>query len=386
MTAGPAPARRPAATRELIVASAAYAVVLLAGSARYGYHRDELYFLAIGAHPAFGYVDQPPLVPLLAHLMDAASGHSLVWLRVPAALAGSAVVFVTGLIARQFGAGRGAQLLAATAMAVSAILVSAGHLATTTIFDLLVWAVLSLLIVRALGGDDRYWPAAGVVAGIGLEIKSLLIFLLAALVAAVLAVGPRAALARRRLWTGAGIAVLLWAPNLLWQAQNGWPQLTLAADIASGSSGTSEPRWLFLPFQVVLISPVLVPVWAAGLWRLTRDPRLRAWRAFPVAFVVLIVMFVAVGGKPYYLCSLYPVLLAAGAEPTLAWARRARSRLRVVVLGAAVATSAAVSVVLMLPVVPAGTLHRTPVVAINYDAGEQVGWPRFAATVAGAYE
>jgi len=352
---------------------------------RYGYHRDELYFLAIGGHPAFGYDDQPPLVPLLAHAMEAVSGHSLIWLRVPPALAGALIVFVTGLIAREFGARRGAQLLAAATIAVSAILVSASHLDTTTIFDLLIWTDLSLLIIRALGGQDKAWLLVGVIAGIGLEIKTLPIFFLFAVAVGLLLVGPRQVFASRMLWAGTAIAVALWAPNLIWQASHGWPQLHLSAAIASGSSGTSQPRWLFVPYQGVLISPVLVPVWIAGLWRLARARQLRTWRAFAVAFALLVVVFVAVGGKPYYLCGMYPVLLAAGSEPTLRWVQRRATRARAVILGAAIALSAAVSAVLMLPIVPVSVLHDTPIVAINYDAGEQVGWPAFAATVAHAY-
>lgn len=366
--------------------SVAFALVLIVASVGYGYHRDELYFLAIGGHPAFGYVDQPPLVPLLAHAMDVVSGHSPVWLRVPPALAGAVVVFATGLIAREFGGGRGAQLLAAGAMAVSAILVSASHLDTTTIFDLMIWTVLSLLIVRALGGNDRDWLLVGIVAGVGLEVKTLPVFLLFALAVGVLLVGPRGVAASRMLWLGAAIAVVLWAPNIGWEATHDWPQLKLSSDIASGSSGTSQPRWLFLPYQGVLISPVLVPVWIAGWWRLARSPRLRTWRSFAVAFVVLIGVFVAVGGKPYYLCGMYPVLLAAGSDATLGWVQRGASRARGLIVGAAVTLSAAVSAALMLPLVPASALHDTPIVAINYDAGEQVGWPRFVATVAGAYE
>ncbi len=141
-----------------------------------------------------------------------------------------------------------------------------------------------------------------------------------------LVAGPRAALRDPWLWAGAAIAALLWAPNLVWQALHGWPQLELSAAIAAGSSGTSEPWWLFLPYQLVLVSPVLVPVWVAGWWRLARDPALRAARAFAVAYPLLALVFMATGGKPYYLAGLYPVLLAAGAEPTLRWVRR-RARL-----------------------------------------------------------
>jgi hypothetical protein len=119
-----------------------------------------------------------------------------------------------------------------------------------------------------------------------------------------------------------------------------------------------------------------------GWWRLARDPALRTWRAFAVAYVVLVVVFIATGGKPYYLAGLYPALLAAGAAPVLTWAR-SRSW-RSVVLGAALVLSAATSSILMLPLVPVERLAETPIVDINYDAGETVGWPQFAATVAAA--
>jgi 4-amino-4-deoxy-L-arabinose transferase-like glycosyltransferase len=376
--------RQPAAWRGLVLISVTFAIVLIAASDRYGFHRDELYFLAIGAHPAFGYVDQPPLVPLLAHAMDVLGGHSLVWLRVPAAMAGGLVVLVTGLIAREFGGGRRAQLAAAGSIAISAVLFAVSHLATTSVFDLLAWTLVSWLVVRAIRDDGVTWLLVGLAAGIGLEIKTLPVFLFFALVIGVLVVGPREVFASRWLWAGAAVALVLWAPNLIWQATHGWPQLELSSSIAAGRSGSSEPRWAFLPYQFVLVSPVLVPVWLAGLWRLARDPLLRRWRCFAIAYAVLVVVFIAVGGKPYYLCGMYPVLLAAGADPTLEWIARGAGRARGAVVGLCVAT--AVNAVLMLPIVPAGSLHNTPVVAINYDAGETVGWPRFVATVAGAYD
>ncbi len=373
----------PLARRGLIGISAVYFAVLAIASDGYGYHRDELYFLAIGGHPAFGYVDQPPLVPLLAHAMDAMSGHSLVALRLPAALAGALVVFVTGLIAREFGGERAAQCLAAATMAAASVLAATAHVASTAIFDLLGWTVLSWLVVKALRDDGRVWLLVGLVAGIDLEIKTLPVFVLFALLVGVLAVGPREVLTSRWLWAGTAVAVALWAPNIAWQATHDWPQFKLSSSIAGGNSTSSQPRPLFVPFQFLLVSPLLFPVWVAGLWRLWRDRALATWRCFAVAYPVLAVIFIAAGGKPYYLCGMYPALLAAGAEPTLRWAR---SRARRLALGAAVGLSMIVTAVLMLPIVPVAHLHQTPIVAANPDTGETVGWPRFAATIGRAYD
>jgi hypothetical protein len=377
------PAQPVVARRPLALVAGTLVALLLAFAARYGYHRDELYFIAIGGHPAFGYVDQPPLVPLMAHGVDAISGHSLFWLRVLPALAAAAIVLVTGLIAREFGGGTVEQLLAAGAMAASGVLIGASHLMSTTPFDVLGWTLVLWLVVRAVRGNERAWLPAGLVAGIDLEIKTLPAFLLFALLVGLLVCGPRSVFRSPWLWGGVLLAVALWAPDLIWQATHDWPQLKLANSIAAGNSGSSEPRWRLIPDQFLIMGPPLSPVWLAGLWQLARNPALARWRFLAVAYVALIIVFLATGGKPYYLAGMYPVLFAAGAAPTVRWARRGRAR--AATLATVAAISAAVSIVVALPVLPAADLHSTPVPAMNYDAGEQLGWPRFAAAVDRAY-
>jgi len=359
----------------------AVSALLLAFAGRYGYHRDELYFLRAGHEPAFGYVDQPPLTPLLARAMDELFPGSLVGLRLPSVLAAGLLVLITGLIAREFGGGRTAQLLAATSMAVSSVLLIVGHLLSTTTPDLLAWTALSWLLVRALRDGGPVWLVTGVVAGVTLQNKVQPAFLLASVVLGVLLVGPRPALRSPWPWLGGLVALAVWAPNLVWQAANGWPQLELAEAIAGGSSGTSEPWYLFVPFQLVLVSPLLVPVWAAGWWRLACDPQLRTWRSFAVAYAVVALLFLLTGGKPYYLAGFYPVLLAAGAAPVIAWTRRGARRVRVGLVVAALALSLLIDGTLGLPVVPVDRLAGTPVPDVNYDAGETVGWPQLVATV-----
>ena len=375
--------REPVAWRGLALLAGGFVALLIVFSGRYGYHRDELYFLAIGSHPDWGYVDQPPLIPLLAHAMDAAFGHSLVLLRLPAAIAGGCVVLVTGLIARELGSRRPAQLFAAACMAVSSIAMAGSHLATTTAYDLLVWTLLSWLLVHAIRDDGRIWLAVGLVADVGLEVKTLVVFLLFGVTVGLIVAGPRSVFRSRWPYVAALIAVALWLPNLLWQAANGWPQLDLARAIAAGDSGTSDSPLAFVLLQLGLISPVLVPVWAIGWWRLARDNVLSTWRCFAAAYAVLFVVYLTTGGKAYYIAGLYPVLLAAGAQPVLAWASRRRIRRRL--LGVALAFSLVAASYLFLPVVPAPSVDPSPISAVNYDAGEQIGWPEFADTIESAY-
>ena len=372
------------AWRPLALLSGGLAVFLLIFSPRYGPHRDELYFMTAGQHLAWGYVDQPAFTPLLARVVSELFGNALVGWRLPSALAAGAAVLLTGLLARRMGGDRPAQLLAAAAMAVSAILLILGHLLSTATFDLLFWTLISFLVVRQLqGADPRGWLLVGLVTGIALHNKTLVAALVAAVLIGLLAVGPRTVLRSVWLWAGAGLALLVWLPNLLWQADHGWPQLTLARAIAGGSSGSSQPWWLFLPMQLVLVSPVLVAMWLPGLVRLWRATELRPVRCFAVAYVLLALVFLVSGGKPYYLAGLYPVLLAAGAPAVVGWLRK-RAGARGWVVGG-LGLSLLVNAVLMLPVLPVRALAVTPIVDINYDAGETVGWPAFAATVADVY-
>jgi 4-amino-4-deoxy-L-arabinose transferase-like glycosyltransferase len=356
--------------------------LLLATAGRYGYHRDELYFLRAGRELAWGYADQPPLTPLLARLADTMVPGSLVALRVPSALSAGLVVLLAALTAREFGSGRAGQVLAACCTAVASVVLAVGHLLSTTSVDLLAWAALGWLLVRALRDGGRVWLAAGAVAGVALENKTLPVSLLAAVLAGVLVAGPRRALASPWPWAAGVLAALLWAPDVAWQAAHGFPQLALSRAIAAGGSGTSSTAAAFWPTQLGLVSPLLVPVWVTGWWRLVRDPALRTWRAFAVAFVLLGVLFPLTGGKPYYLAGLYPLLLAAGADPVLRWAARGRARWRRRLLAAALALSLLVDSLLFLPLIPVRALAATPVPAVDYDAGETVGWPALAASIA----
>lgn len=367
----------------LILASA-----LVAMADSYGYHRDELYFLRAGQQLALGYVDQPPLTPLLAAIAMKLFGDSLLGLRLWAALAAGLVVLLTGLIARELGGRRDAQALAAGAMAASTFLLGVGHVLSTATFDLLVWAALTLLLARALRGGGWTWLGAGAVAGVGLENKSLVLALLAAFGVGLALVGPRSVLRERWVWLGLLVALLIWAPHLAWQASHGWPAVRFAAVIADGGAGFALSRVFFLPYQLLVASPLLVPIWAAGLWRLARHPELRTYRVFAVAYLVLALTFLIVCGKPYYLAGMYPMLFAAGAEPTLRWVRSAATRSRARfwggVLAGALTLALVTSAVLMLPVIPVRELSATPV-AGNPNAAETIGWPELAETISKTY-
>ncbi|MET9311015.1 glycosyltransferase family 39 protein [Kribbella sp. NPDC003505] len=359
------------ATAPAFAVAGVVAVVLTALSGRYGYHRDELYFLAAGQNLDWGYVDQPPLTPLLARISTFLFGDTPMGLRVVSTLASAITVVVVALIAREFGGSRAGQMAAAVCAAVSGFVLGVGHLVSTATYDLLAWMLIVLFAVKLLRtGEGRWWLALGLTAGIALQNKYLVVLPVGALLAAVLIVGPRPVL--RSWWLPAGVAVagFVALPNVLWQFQHGWPQLTVAGGISSDDG--IENRITFVPLQLLQLSPFLLPVWVAGFRQLWRTP----WaRSVALAYPLLCVVVLAVGGKSYYALPLLLPIVAAGATPAADWLdghRRAG-------VGALVLT-AVTSAVFALPMLPASAVGF--VLPINKEQGEQLGWPSLASAVA----
>ncbi|MBL1074835.1 glycosyltransferase family 39 protein [Nocardia sp. 2] len=356
-----------------------FAAVLLAVSNRYGYHRDEMYFLAAGRRLDWGYADQPPLVPLIARGISAIDAESLVLLRIPAATAATAVVLCAGFMAREFGGGRLAQTLAAAFTASGALLMATGHLLGTTVFDLALWSGIALLVLRLLRDefDPRWWLGVGVLAGLSMQNKALSALPILVLAASLAALGPRKIFATKYFAAAIATAAIIALPYLIWQAANDWPQWELSRAIAGGSSGTSDTPLTFVLLQFGLMGPFLAPLWIFGLWRLWRQPR---YRAFVLTYAVLFVVFTVSGGKAYYLAGMYPLLLAAaaaGLEPMLTGNRIRRFAVVSVTVINAVAGAA-----LFLPLLPVTSVRESPVLEINYDAGETIGWPVFVDHIA----
>lgn len=360
------------------VIASVFALVLLLTSGRYGYHRDELYFLAAGRRLDWSYPDQPPLAPFLARFTAAVDPDSLCVMRLPAIAAATFVVVCAGLIAGELGGGRAARALAAGAVASSALVMGVGHLMGTTVFDLAAWSLICLLVLK-LGRDRRWWLVIGVVVGLGLQNKVLLLVPVLVLAAMLVATGRRKLFATKYFAVAVGTALVLQLPYLWWQANNGFPQWEMSRAIAGGSSGTSDSPIMFVLLQFGLFGVLLVPLWGYGLWRLWNTP----WRAFSLTYAVLFVVFLATGGKAYYLGGMYPVLLGAGAVGLCQWLGADRKRWAAVT--SALVVNAALSALLFLPVLPVALLRDSPILAINYDAGETIAWPRYVEQIAAAH-
>ncbi len=279
----------------VFVVAALAAAALLATSGRYAHGFDELYFLMAGReHLAWGYFDQPPLIPALAGAMDSLFPGSLVMLRLPMTLAAAAGVVVTALIARELGGGRGAQVLAAGLYATSGVII-VSHWIGTYVFDPFLWTVIVWLVVRWVRTRrDGLLVWAGVVTAISLQTKFLVPAFWALALLAALVLGPRELVRRPKLWLGAGIAVVATIPTLLWQASNGWPYLIMNDVVSAEFPGT----WPFLRDGFLAAgvgAGVLAFVY--GLVRLLSSRELRGYRFLGVAIAALIVAFLVLHGR-----------------------------------------------------------------------------------------
>lgn len=369
------------AWRPLAFLSGGLFLLLVALGGRYGFHRDELYFLAAGRHPAWGYPDQPPLTPILAHLMDLMAPGSVRALRIPAALIAAAVTLVAGLTARELGGERFAQVLAALATGTGLYVLLVGRLLATATIDLLIWVTVILIAIRALRtGQERLWLVVGVGAGIGLLNKQLPAFLLFGLLVGILVTPPaRYLLTSPWLWAGAAAAAVLWTPVLVWQARHGWPQLTLAGQIRD-EYGTAGERAGFFALQIALFSLGAAYLWIIGLVRLWRDLAWRRYRILAWAWVAVIVVFTITAGQGYYPAGLYPALIAAGAVVV---ERHYNRRWPVVT---AVLASSALLLPAALPILPPATLNGSVWAGgAGETLRESIGWPQLVDQVAAAY-
>ncbi len=305
-------------TRIAAVAALVTLAIHLAANPHYGFFRDELYFIICGFHPAWGYVDQPPVVPLLA-AGSQLFGHSLFALRALPAIFAAAGAYVTCLLAFELGGGVFAATLATLAYLAAGVLESFGAKVGPDMVGLCLWPLTALYALRIVkGADPRWWIGAGIAAGIALESKYSVLFFAVALVLGLLLTPQRRVLASRWFGAGIGIAVLIALPNFLWQAFHGFPMWELLRNGASGKNVVAGPG-LFLFQQLLLTNLFASPVWIVGLiWLFANSTA----RFLGYTYVLLIAMMIALHAKHYYPADVYPILMAAGGVAIEGWTAR----------------------------------------------------------------
>ncbi len=281
---------------------------------RYGYFRDEFNYIDCGDHLAWGYVDQPPLIPFLIHVCRAILGDSLRSIRFIPALASSLLAVQTALIAREFGGRFFALLLSAVTVVIAPQYLSNGSLLTTNCLEPNLWMGCAYFAVLAIKRNDpRYWLWFGVVAGIGLQEKYSIALFGLGMVVGLLLTAERRVFLKPWIWFGGLAAFLIFLPNLLWNVHNHWPFVELMHNIREDARDVVLPLPQYFLQQTFLVHPLTAPIWIRGLLAFFLSRRLKPYRALGWCYLVCFTVFFVLHGKSYYLAPVYPMLLAAGA-------------------------------------------------------------------------
>jgi 4-amino-4-deoxy-L-arabinose transferase-like glycosyltransferase len=375
--------------------TAATLALHLAVAGRYDIFRNELYYIVCGRHPAFGYADQPPAVPLIAAATQL-FGLNVWLLRLPAALAAAALVPLTAAFARLLGGTTQSAIIAALAIALSPALTALTGILTTSTFEPLAWTATAYLLARTVILNDRralLW--AGLATGLAMQAKYGIDIWLLGLLAGLLLTPARTILRSRQCGLGLLIAAAIAAPSLIWQTLYGWPFLQVMLHHSEARSNLTGTPLQFEILQALAINIVLAPLWLTGLIAPFAVARLRPARFLAVAYVVAAAIDVAARGKDYYLFPAYPALFAIGAAAcarlpkfvTAPW---------MVLAGAAAAAAAPIVLPLLPPPALAAYLDRhhlhpkpDEIAAIGAPLtqvfSDELGWRALAAQVSAIY-
>jgi hypothetical protein len=368
-------------------------LLLLIASRQYGFHRDELALLDNGQHLAWGYVEYPPLAPFLAHIDLALFGLSLIGIRSLSILAVSLVLLLTGLIARELGASRQAQIVAGLGAATAPVLFFDGLFLSYETFDYLWWVVIAYLMIRLLKSEDpRWWLAIGAVIGLGAMTKYTMAFEVIGIAAGVFFTPTRRFLKSPWLWAGAVLAALIVLPNLIWQAQHQFISLRFtlsihARDVRIGRTGL--PSYLLSQLYACTNLAALT-FWLTGFWFYARRPEGQAYRALAWMAVMPFGLFLILQGRFYYPAPIYPALIAAGsyylerkrqastggslAQPR-GWRRYT-----------GLAVSSLLLMVIAMPLAPVNSALGQVENNVVSEYREEIGWRELTRTVAEIYQ
>ncbi len=385
---------------------AAFAVLLqMATNGRYGYFRDELYYLALSHHLDWGYVDLAPMAPLVLFIGRALFGESLHAIRLLPALALGAEILITALLARELGGKRYAILLACLSVLVAPVILNNATRFSMNPFESLFWMGATYFLLLAINrGRPQLLLWAGVLLGLGLENKHSTAFFLMALLAGLLATSERRRFRSRWLWIAVGIILLLALPNLIWQFRHDFATWVDLSNVKKIHKNVELPPLPFLKQQLMTLLPANALIWIAGLGFLLFHPEGKRFRVLGVTYLVFLAIMMALHGKDYYLAPIYPMLFAAGGvfwenflEKTIA----SHSRLRwlKVALPLVVAIMGVAIFPIILPILPPDRIvpymqalgigvartetHMSS--SLPQYFADEFGWPEMVAQVADVY-
>ncbi len=387
------------------------AVNVRAQQVGYGIFRDELYYIVCGRRLAWGYLDNQPVIAVLARASDALFGHDRLWaFRLVPSAAGAVKVLLTGLITRSLGGKRSAQTLAMIAVIGAPEYLGVDTILSMNCLEPVFWMTAMLAMLELAKGPvnrvrTAWWLVFGIAGGLALETKLSGAFFLLCLLAGLLVTPQRRLLSDCRAGAGVGLLLLIELPNFLWQLHRGFPTLQWLVAASHEHKDIVLGPGEFLWQQMLVMIPFSAVIWIAGLGWLLVSRRARPFRFAGAAAALFIALMIVLHAKIYYVVPVYPVLFAAGAVfwyGVVARApvkhRRLWAALPVAYMGS-FALAAWYWMPVVLPIVPPSQyatwehrLHFRPEETENFQhsrlpqlLADMTSWPGFVEQVAAAY-
>ena len=367
----------------LLLLAAVFALAHCLTNGLYGFHRDELQFLSDARHLAWGFVSYPPLTPFLEHISLALFGLWLPGLRLFSVIAQAIVILVSGLVARDLGGGRLAQLAAALCIGLSPLPIFEATEFQYTSFAFLWWVLVCWFTIRLLKTEDaRWWLAVGAAIGLGLLTKYSVVFFVAGLLAGLVFTPARRFFLSIWFWAGVALALVIFSPNFVWLVDHNFISYRFLQHIHARDVGEGRSSGYLLGQFLFNANVFAAPLWIAGLIAFFANRRYRvvAWM-----FVVPFAIFWLNKGRFYYVAEAYPVLLAMGAAVAERWLSRMPKLPRRAIVTLFFAGIGAVGVfayIMIVPLAPSGPLRAFVLSRGNYDLREEIGWTEMVRTVA----
>lgn len=372
----------------IFIASVRFLIHLVTNN-HYGFHQDALAFLANGSHLDWGYVAYPPLTPFFGRIGLELFGTSLVGIKSLAALAQCIAMVFTGLMAKEMGGGRQAQVMAAVAAGISLMSLAMGTLFQYITFDYLLWVLILYCLLRLLNTDDpRWWVGIGILIGLGMMNKYTVAFLVVAIVFVVLITKLRKHLRSPWLWLGVLLSCLIFLPNLVWQLQHDFISIDFLSYISGRDKLLGRADGFFSQQLYVNVNPIVLPLALSGIYFFLSDSGKR-YRPLLVIFFTTLLLFKVAGGRFYYTAPLYPMLMAGGSVVVEKWLHQrpvAHQKRILAGIGLLLIIGAAMGIALMLPVAPVHSALWDLTSGIHDNFVDQIGWEEVVETTATIYQ
>ncbi|MDE3200993.1 MAG: glycosyltransferase family 39 protein [Acidobacteriota bacterium] len=360
-----------------------FALIHIATNGRYGFHRDEWQFLSEARHLDWGFVPFPPLDPFLERIGLSLFGLSLVGLRMFSVIAQSIALVVSGLMAKELGGNRWAQVVTLICVGLSPLPIFNATEFQYTSFDFLWWVLAAYFIVRLLKTENqRWWIAIGITLGLGMQTKYSIAFFIAGILTGLILSSARRSLKSGWFYAGAAVGFLIFLPNLLWLIHHDFISYTFLQSIHQRDLRLGRGAD-FLRNQLYMnVNAAAAPLAIVGLVAFFRSTR---YRMFGWMFAVTFALFCLGKGRFYYVAPLYPMAVAMGSVVCERWLAHIKAWQRRTVqtaLYVGVALFGAYAAAILVPFASSGPM-RDFALKRNGDLREEFGWHELVRTVAG---